>query len=79
VLMDPTKLILRSASLLGYGTMLAQWVGVGFFHVDGQAGWRVPFAINCVPALFLVVLIWRVPESPRWRKSSPNLLQWATN
>ena len=51
--------------------MLAQWMGVAFFNVGGQAGWRVPFAINCVPPCFLVVLIWFLPESPRWRKPIP--------
>lgn len=53
-------------SLIGYGTMLAQWMGVAFFHMGGQKGWRIPFALNCVPPAFLVVLIWCVPESPRW-------------
>lgn len=44
--------------------MLAQWMGVAFFNVKGQAGWRLPFAINCVPAFFLLVLVWFIPESP---------------
>jgi MFS family permease len=52
--------------MIGYGTMLAQWMGVAIYYVDGQVGWRVPFAINCVPPAILVVLIWMVPESPRW-------------
>lgn len=52
--------------MLGFGLALAQWVGVACFHLNGSSGWRIPFAINCVPPAMLAVLIWTVPESPRW-------------
>ncbi|KAJ9608743.1 hypothetical protein H2200_006514 [Cladophialophora chaetospira] len=54
------------ASMIGFGTLLATWLGVAFFHVPGSAGWRVPMAIQCVPALALTILAWLIPESPRW-------------
>ncbi|OCK80946.1 general substrate transporter [Lepidopterella palustris CBS 459.81] len=54
------------AAFLGAGTAVAQWVGVAFFHVHGQAGWRVPLALNSLFPLILFCLVWFLPESPRW-------------
>ncbi|OAL28312.1 hypothetical protein AYO22_03018 [Fonsecaea multimorphosa] len=45
---------------------VASWIGVAFFHVDGQTGWRVPLALQTVFPLTLFLLVWFLPESPRW-------------
>ncbi|KAH0842468.1 Sugar transporter family protein [Fonsecaea pedrosoi] len=54
------------AGIVGAGFTVAQWIGVAFFHVNGQAGWRVPLAIQCVSPLALLCIIPLLPESPRW-------------
>lgn len=54
------------ASLLGTGMTFAQWMGVAFFHVGGQASWRTPLALSCVWPTLLAVAVWFLPESPRW-------------
>ncbi|KAJ9637394.1 hypothetical protein H2204_004818 [Knufia peltigerae] len=54
------------ASLIGYGSMIASWIGVAFYHVPGAAGWRVPLALQVVFPLALCIVVFFVPESPRW-------------
>jgi MFS family permease len=49
------------------GYSLASWVGFGFYFVNASgAQWRLPLAIQCLPALCLAVGISFLPESPRW-------------
>ncbi|KAJ5419999.1 hypothetical protein N7465_002518 [Penicillium sp. CMV-2018d] len=51
--------------LCGYS--FANWVGVGFFHVQASgAQWRIPLAIQCLTPLILLGGVMRLPESPRW-------------
>ncbi|KAF7186641.1 MFS glucose transporter mfs1 [Pseudocercospora fuligena] len=54
------------ASMIGFGNVIAGWIGVGFFHVNGQVSWRVPFAIQAVFPLILFILTFLLRESPRW-------------
>jgi MFS family permease len=54
------------ASLLGGGMTFAQWMGVAFFHARGQVSWRTPMALSCVWPTILAVVVWFLPESPRW-------------
>lgn len=56
------------AAVVGAGFAVAQWMGVAFFNVPGQAGWRVPLALQCVSPLFMLCIVPFLPESPRWRK-----------
>ncbi|EXJ69164.1 uncharacterized protein A1O5_08099 [Cladophialophora psammophila CBS 110553] len=51
---------------IGTGTLIAQWIGVAFFHVNGSGGWRGPLAIQCLFPALILGLIWTLPESPRW-------------
>lgn len=44
--------------LLGYSA--------GLVFLDTPSGWRYMFAVGALPAFFLIMLIWVVPESPRW-------------
>jgi MFS family permease len=48
------------------GLACAQWIGFGFFFLDGQAQWRPVVALQCVPAIIVFCLILLLPESPRW-------------
>jgi SP family sugar porter-like MFS transporter len=38
---------------------------------NGQSGWRWMFYACAVPALFFFILMWFVPESPRWLARDP--------
>lgn len=39
----------------GWGFFVANWVGYGCGFLKGQAQWRVPLAIQIVPAVFLLL------------------------
>lgn len=53
-------------SLLNAGIMIAYWVGYGFTPVTGTIAWRIPVAIQAVFQIPILVLVFIVPESPRW-------------
>ncbi|KAG9309327.1 putative hexose transporter [Chiua virens] len=38
----------------------------GTFHVPNSWAWRIPSALQGLPSVIQVCLIWFVPESPRW-------------
>ncbi|TEB22482.1 general substrate transporter [Coprinellus micaceus] len=54
------------------GTFVAFWIDFGCNYIGGtaegqtEAAWRIPMAIQLIPALILAVGILFVPESPRW-------------
>ena len=54
---------------LNSGTMVAYWVGYGFTPVGGSIAWRIPVAIQAIYIIPIILLIWFVPESPRWLAS----------
>ncbi|KAH7254988.1 hypothetical protein B0J15DRAFT_559552 [Fusarium solani] len=56
---------LVGASLL-FGYSASAWAGYGFYHLDSPHAWRAPFAFQGLPALVLLVLLYWLPESPRW-------------
>ena len=38
----------------------------GTFNVPTSWAWRIPSAIQALPSVIQVFLIWFIPESPRW-------------
>ncbi|KIW73271.1 hypothetical protein PV04_01403 [Phialophora macrospora] len=54
--------------MLGVGALVASWISwATFVHIqDNSAQWRIPLGIQIVPAIFLGLLIFLFPESPRW-------------
>lgn len=46
--------------------MLGSWLTLGTSYIDSDASWRVPLALQLVPAAVLCSLLTLVPESPRW-------------
>lgn len=53
--------------MLGVGALIAAWVSWATYVnlKTSSAQWRVPLALQIVPALFLTALIMLFPESPR--------------
>ncbi|KAK4688961.1 hypothetical protein P7C73_g1147, partial [Tremellales sp. Uapishka_1] len=56
-------------SCLNAGTMIAYWVGYGFTSVSGSKAWRVPIALQAMFIIPILILVFIVPESPRWLAS----------
>ncbi|KAK5162871.1 uncharacterized protein LTR77_011128 [Saxophila tyrrhenica] len=46
--------------------MIASWLTLGTFFLDNSGQWRIPFALQLVPAIVLIIFLFLVPESPRW-------------
>uniref|UniRef100_A0A7S3X432 Hexose transporter 1 n=2 Tax=Choreotrichia TaxID=141411 RepID=A0A7S3X432_9SPIT len=58
------SLVAMSDVATNAGILLGYAAGLSFYGVVG--GWRYMFAIGMLPAGLLAILIWTVPESPRW-------------
>ncbi|KAL4954231.1 general substrate transporter [Aspergillus filifer] len=57
-------------TMLGIGALAASWIGYGCEHHWSETGnsvqWRLPLALQVVPAIGLASCIFFFPESPRW-------------
>ncbi|KAL1608549.1 hypothetical protein SLS60_003491 [Paraconiothyrium brasiliense] len=54
------------AQFVGIGFATANWVGFGCSYASGQFQWRFPLAVQCLPAIIVLVGIFWLPYSPRW-------------
>lgn len=69
------------------GSIIAAWVTYGTFRLENTWSWRIPSALQGVPSLVQILLVfWLVPESPRWLVSHGRisearaiLLKWHCN
>ncbi|KAF8893626.1 general substrate transporter [Infundibulicybe gibba] len=48
------------------GSIIAAWTTFGTFNIQTSWSWRIPSAIQGLPSVLQICLIWFVPESPRW-------------
>ncbi|KAK9452796.1 general substrate transporter [Dipodascopsis uninucleata] len=48
------------------GSFIAAWVCFGCSHIASNWSWRIPYLIHIGPALFMLIFIQFLPESPRW-------------
>jgi len=53
-------------SLWYSGAIVAAWSTYGSFKIQSTWAWRLPSALQATPSILQVLLIWFVPESPRW-------------
>ena len=51
---------------MAIGTLIAYWIDYGCTYGPHPFVWRFPIAFQCVFALVVIVLMLRLPESPRW-------------
>lgn len=47
----------------------AAWTTFGTFKIGNTWSWRIPSALQGLPSVAQVLLIWFCPESPRWLAS----------
>ncbi|KAF8149400.1 general substrate transporter [Crassisporium funariophilum] len=48
------------------GSIIAAWTTFGTFSLNNSWAWRIPSALQGLPSVMQIFLIWFVPESPRW-------------
>ncbi|KAH4612425.1 hypothetical protein HBI26_150120 [Parastagonospora nodorum] len=49
-----------------WGILIMYYISYGCVYMDGAKAFRVPWALQMVPAIFLAIGIVFLPESPRW-------------
>ncbi|KAH8597374.1 general substrate transporter [Bisporella sp. PMI_857] len=60
------KLICIEGGNVAIGTMIAYWIDYGCTYGPHAFVWRFPIAFQVVFAIVILVLMLRLPESPRW-------------
>ncbi|KAH8197593.1 hypothetical protein TruAng_008225 [Truncatella angustata] len=61
------QMVMIEGSLIVFGVMLSYWIDLGFSFLEPSSlSWRFPIAFQIVMALFIVILLPGLPESPRW-------------
>ncbi|KAG8688318.1 hypothetical protein FRC11_005641 [Ceratobasidium sp. 423] len=48
------------------GSIIAAATTLGTFRIDGGASWRIPSAMMGLVPVLQMIIIWFLPESPRW-------------
>ncbi|KAH6906806.1 hexose transporter [Coprinopsis sp. MPI-PUGE-AT-0042] len=64
-----TALTATYNSLWYTGAIVAAWTTFGTFRINSTWSWRIPSALQALPSVIQVFLIWFCPESPRWLMS----------
>ena len=49
-----------------WGILIQYFIQFGCSYIDGVASFRIPWALQVVPAIVLSVGMFAFPESPRW-------------
>lgn len=60
------KLICIEGGNVAIGTLIAYWIDYGCLYGPDELTWRFPIAFQIVFALIVLILVTRLPESPRW-------------
>ncbi|KAF2183850.1 general substrate transporter [Zopfia rhizophila CBS 207.26] len=61
------QMVMIEGSLIVFGVMLSYWIDLGFSFLEPSTiSWRFPIAFQIVLAIFIVLIIPGLPESPRW-------------
>lgn len=60
------RLVMVEGALIAGGIMISYWIDLGFSFTEGTVAWRFPLAFQIVFCVFILSLIWGLPESPRW-------------
>lgn len=48
------------------GIAVAYWFNYGMSFIDGSVAWRLPIAMQAAVAIGVIILVFALPESPRW-------------
>lgn len=46
--------------------VLAYWIDYGFSYVNSDVAWRTPIGIQLIFAILVTIIVFGLPESPRW-------------
>ncbi|KAK9428528.1 general substrate transporter [Lipomyces doorenjongii] len=60
------RLVCSEMTFLGVGLVISAFFDYGMVHVDNPLGWRLPIACQLIFCLIVSVMVFGLPESPRY-------------
>ncbi|KAF1965321.1 monosaccharide transporter 1 [Bimuria novae-zelandiae CBS 107.79] len=60
------KVICFEGGCVAVGTLIAYWIDYGCTYGPDDLTWRFPIAFQCVFAITVLIIMVKMPESPRW-------------
>lgn len=60
------RIISLQQMAINFGILCAYLIQYGCSYIDGQAAWRLPLGIQMVPTISLAIMMFFMPDSPRW-------------
>ncbi|KAM0554936.1 hypothetical protein ACHAPJ_006672 [Fusarium lateritium] len=60
------RLVSTEVLFVGVGITIAYWFDFGMSFVGGEIAWRLPIAFQLFFAIGVIILVFALPESPRW-------------
>lgn len=60
------RLVSSEPLFVGVGIVISYFFDYGMSFVGGPTAWRVPIACQIVFAIVVIVMVFALPESPRW-------------
>lgn len=60
------KLVNLEGSFVAVGTLIAYWIDFGLSYADSSVSWRLPISLQILFALFVLISMSGLPESPRY-------------
>ncbi|MCJ1333108.1 hypothetical protein MMC10_009802 [Thelotrema lepadinum] len=60
------RLVSQEVLCIGVGIVLAYWIDFGMSYTQGSIAWRLPISLQLILAISVIILLFGLPESPRW-------------
>ena len=60
------RLVSQEVLCIGVGITAAYWIDFGMSYTQGSIAWRLPISLQLILAMSVVILLFGLPESPRW-------------
>ncbi|KAL6901132.1 general substrate transporter [Trichoderma evansii] len=60
------RLVSAEVLFVAVGIVFAYWFDFGMSFVGGAIAWRFPIAFQIIFAIVVIILVFALPESPRW-------------
>ncbi|CZT49026.1 probable hexose transporter [Rhynchosporium secalis] len=63
---DRAILVTLSGASYHTGSFIASWVTYGTLKIQSDWSWRLPSLLQSICSVLILVMMWWIPESPRW-------------
>ena len=60
------RLVSQEVLCIGVGIVAAYWIDFGMSYTQGSIAWRLPISLQLILAVSVIILLFGLPESPRW-------------